>query len=259
MKNRFGIFSGTDLKLIACIAMAIDHAGLVLFPGDTPWRAIGRLAFPLFAFFIAEGCRYTRDRIKHFLLIFGVGAFYFVFYYLAYGNPYPSVFLTFSVSVLIIYLTDAMKSFCLKGRYRLCKLLISLAAVASALAVSYMLFGLVDFDYGFFGMLAPVVANLFVFRGENAPRVFRYLSSLPVRVVLMGLSLIPVCMDNRHGDFYVFGIPIPVQYLCLLALPLLMLYNERVGNKKLKYFFYIFYPAHLVVIEGISLLLVYLG
>ena len=259
MKNKFGIFSGSDLKLIACIAMAIDHAGLLLFPGDTVWRAIGRLAFPLFAFFIAEGCRYTRNRMKHFLLIFGVGAFYFAFYYVAYGTPYASVFLTFSVSVLMIYLTDALKSFCLFGGRKVLKILLSVLILFSALAVAYTLFCLIDFDYGFFGMLAPVIANLFVFRDSGAPRIFKYLSLLPVRVVLLGLSFIPVCMDNRHGDLYIFGTPVPVQYLCLLALPLLMLYNERVGNKRLKYFFYVFYPAHLVIIEGIALIVAYLG
>lgn len=259
MKNRFGIFSGTDLKLLACIAMATDHAGLVLFPSDTVWRAIGRLAFPLFAFFIAEGCRYTKNRLKHFLLIFGVGVFYFAFYYVAYGTPYASVFLTFSVSVLMIYLMDAMKSFCLFGGRRVLKALLSLLIFAAALAVSYTVFCLINFDYGFFGILAPVMANLFVFRDENAPRAFRYLSHLSVRVILLGLTLIPVCMDNRHGDLYIFGTPVPVQYLCLLALPLLMLYNERVGNKRLKYFFYAFYPAHLVVIEGISLIICHFG
>ena len=43
------------LKIIAAVTMLIDHAGLMLFPQATWMRAVGRLAFPLFAFCIAEG------------------------------------------------------------------------------------------------------------------------------------------------------------------------------------------------------------
>lgn len=60
------------LKLIALVTMVIDHVGYV-FLGTIPLlRTIGRAAFPIYAFLIAEGCRRTRDR-KRYLL--GLGAF----------------------------------------------------------------------------------------------------------------------------------------------------------------------------------------
>lgn len=43
------------IKLIACISMLIDHAGVILFPEYPFLRWIGRLAMPLFAFTVAEG------------------------------------------------------------------------------------------------------------------------------------------------------------------------------------------------------------
>ena len=43
--------------------------------------------------------------------------------------------------------------------------------------------------------------------------------------------------------------------LALLALPLLMLYSGRRGKWNMKYFFYIFYPAHLAILQGIAWLL----
>ena len=46
-----------------------------------------------------------------------------------------------------------------------------------------------------------------------------------------------------------------VQYWSLLALPLLLCYSGRRGKGNLKYFFYIFYPAHLVVLEAIAMAL----
>jgi len=53
------------IKLLACLFMAIDHAGKMLFPHIPEMRLIGRLAFPLFAYGIAVGATYTRDPIKY--------------------------------------------------------------------------------------------------------------------------------------------------------------------------------------------------
>ena len=49
------------LRLIACVCMFIDHAGLALFPSVGVFRCIGRLAFPLYCFLIAQGFNHTRD------------------------------------------------------------------------------------------------------------------------------------------------------------------------------------------------------
>lgn len=54
------------LKLIALATMIVDHIGVVLVP--VPFlRNIGRVAFPLYAFLIAEGCRHTRSRERYLL------------------------------------------------------------------------------------------------------------------------------------------------------------------------------------------------
>lgn len=56
--------SGT-IKLVACLCMAIDHAGKMLFPDIPELRLIGRLAFPLFAYGIAVGAVYTKDPLHY--------------------------------------------------------------------------------------------------------------------------------------------------------------------------------------------------
>ncbi len=56
--------SGT-IKLIACLCMAVDHAGKMFFPSIPEMRLIGRLAFPLFAYGIAVGAVYTRDPLRY--------------------------------------------------------------------------------------------------------------------------------------------------------------------------------------------------
>lgn len=58
------ILNNNQLKIIACIFMLIDYIGFFLYPEIIILRYIGRLAFPLFAFFIAEGAYYTKNKIK---------------------------------------------------------------------------------------------------------------------------------------------------------------------------------------------------
>ena len=251
LKENSGLLSGSTIKLIACILMAIDHAGLILFPSFMPLRAIGRLAFPLFAYFIAEGCRYTRNRLRHLALIASVGVVYFAFYYFAFGTVFASVFLTFTFSILLIYLADAMKAYMLSepAFYKPLLCAVGFLAVIGAL---WVLFESIQFDYGFFGMLAPVAAGIFDVRGTEVPRAISILSSKPFRILWLGICLIPICLDNRHGVINIGAFALPVQYLCLLALPILLLYNGKAGTRKLKYFFYLFYPLHLAVLEGIA-------
>ncbi len=246
-----GVLSGSTMKLIACILMAIDHAGIILFPGVTFFRAVGRLAFPLFAYFIAEGCKYTKNKLKHFLLIFITGSVYLVFYLVVYRTLYASVFLTFSFSVLLIYLLDAMKASVLDAP-RAYKIPLYTLALGAVILVIWLIFLAIPFDYGFFGMLAPAAAGLFDIGDRAAPRFIKLLSSQPARIILLGLCLIPICLENQHGFISFFGILVPVQFLCLLSLPLLLLYNGKAGTRRLKYFFYLFYPLHLAVLEAIA-------
>ncbi|MBO5782826.1 MAG: conjugal transfer protein TraX, partial [Clostridia bacterium] len=56
--NKLRFLSGNSIKILAALAMVIDHVGLLFFPFDPVFRMIGRLAFPLFAYMIAEGCKY---------------------------------------------------------------------------------------------------------------------------------------------------------------------------------------------------------
>ena len=64
MKRPFGI-SAFALKCIAVVSMFIDHLGYTQFPGVLWLRCIGRLAFPIFAFQIAEGARRTENLGKY--------------------------------------------------------------------------------------------------------------------------------------------------------------------------------------------------
>ena len=61
--------TSNQLKLLAMVTMTLDHIGVHLFPQCLFLRIIGRLAMPIYAYMIAEGCAHTRNR-KQYLLHF---------------------------------------------------------------------------------------------------------------------------------------------------------------------------------------------
>lgn len=225
MKNRFAILTGNQLKLIAAAVMLLDHMGILLFPHVTLFRVLGRLAYPIFAYMIAEGSRYTKNKLRYFFLLFGLGAACQLVYYFFSGDTYLNILLTFSVSVLLIY--------ALQASWQSGKALWSVVFAAGIVA-AVGLDMLVTVDYGFWGIMIPVMVS------------FAHVRKFPrwAEVVLLGLGLILLGADI--GGY---------QYYGLLSLPLILLYSGNRGKGNMKYFFYIFYPAHLAVLQGIAMLL----
>ena len=228
--KKFAILNGNHLKLIAAFTMLLDHAGLLLFPRVQLFRILGRLAYPIFAFMIAEGCRYTRNKLRYFLMVFGLGAACQLVYYFFSGDTYLNILLTFSLSIGLIYLLQASNQAQTPGKQALWSILF-----AAGLLTAYSLDRLLTIDYGFWGIMVPVFAGLFPGRGKTG-------SFLPVLMMAVGLSFLAADLGG-------------IQHYALLALPLLLLYSGRRGKHNMKYFFYIFYPVHLAVLQGIAMLL----
>lgn len=222
--------TGNQLKILALIAMTCDHVGLQLLPRLDILRIIGRLALPIYAYMIAEGWHYTRDRKKYLLRLVSLAAVCQAVYFVAMGSLYQCIMVTFSLSVCVIWLFE-------RALEKSTLLRLALAALGAA-AVCFLCEGLPEMlpnkdfaiDYGFCGVLLPV----FAYFGKD----------LRQKVLLMGLGLIFLALDFGGN-----------QWLALAALPLLALYNGRRGKRKIGTFFYLYYPAHLAVIYGISLLL----
>ena len=237
-------FSSSTLKILACFFMAIDHIGFRWFPDLMLLRVIGRLAFPIFAFFIAEGCRYSKHKVKRFFTIFAMGAVFFICYYVYTGTLYANIFLTFAVSILMIHLLQLCKRMAAERSNPLpavgAVLLLSVALVAA-----HQLFSAVVFEYKFFGMLTPLLASLFDFRGIRVSAAWQRLDCLPVRLLCLGVGLLLIALNEELMH---------IQAWNLAALIPLALYNEQPGRYKMKYAFYVFYPLHLLVIEGVYLL-----
>ena len=105
-----GILNGNHLKLIAAFTMLVDHMGVMLFPQVRLLRIIGRLAYPISAFMIAEGCRYTKNKLRYFFMVLVLGASCQLVYYLFARETRQNILLTFSCSILLIYTLRAAQT-----------------------------------------------------------------------------------------------------------------------------------------------------
>lgn len=219
--------NGNQLKLIALVAMTADHIGVQLFPQVLLLRIIGRLALPIFAYMIAQGCRYTRNKVRYLATIAIVALVCQLVYFIAMGSLYQCILVTFSLSILLIFALDsAIKQPTFINIFVAALTLLSVWLLSDVLPRFLPGFYI---DYGFFGILLPVLVWLGRSKWQS--------------IGLCAVGLILLSAGN------------PVQWYSLLTLPLLALYNGKRGKANMKYLFYIYYPAHLAVIYLLSLII----
>lgn len=215
----------TDLlKLVAIAAMLADHIGLVFFPGVPAFRWIGRLAFPLFCYCMTVGLLYTRN-IKRYLGRLAVFALVSQPFFILAFHPYDwqlewstmNIYFTLSVSLLAMTGVKTRKWW--------------------LFAVSVLLLMFINFDYTIIG----VILMLIFYLCRNRPWLGAVLFCLYYLPALWNGDLSdPRCLSlgSLCADWSVFSV---------FAAPLIFL-RTRSGLKINKYFFYIFYPAHLALI-----------
>ena len=104
------------IKIIASISMLLDHTGMILFPGAWWLRILGRIGLPLYALCIAEGFRHTRSRLKYFLRIFMLGVLCQIVYDFVSKEIYLGILITFSLSIVLLTLIDALICACKKQK-----------------------------------------------------------------------------------------------------------------------------------------------
>ena len=244
MKNvRF--INANTLKIIAAILMVVDHVGVMFFPGVMIYRYLGRLSMPIFAFMISEGCRYTKNKTKYFLQIFILAALCQIVYAIVSpANLYFSILCTFSLSILVVYALNHLKKCMLESGVSLKKKIVAITIFILVVALVSVINHLFVVDYGFWGCMLPAFASLFDFRGINNQNVQK-LDNLTIRVLTFGVGLLVRVLTLKSFSFVGYS---------LLSIILLLAYNGKRGKYKMKNFFYIFYPAHLVVLEGILIL-----
>lgn len=138
LKPAFGL-SGSALKVIAMICMVIDHIALYLMEHGTvlyeTMRCIGRIAFPVFAFLIAEGFIHTRSRYRYFFTLLGFAVISEIPWYLLNGadGTHNVIFtLALGVATLMVLENLLQRSMVLGFLWTL-----GMAGIASWLGVDY--------------------------------------------------------------------------------------------------------------------------
>lgn len=233
--QRYRVLNGFHLKLIAACTMFIDHMGYTLFPGVMWLRCIGRVAFPIFCFLIAEGCVHTHDRKKYALRLFVFAVLSEIPFNLMTGwavwNPYDqNVLWTLLLGAAVCWSIDGV----LKRRTAPAFVLTGAAMVAA-----FWLLEVFCTDYGGWGML--LVAMFYGVR--RAP----YGQAAKMAAQAVGLAFF--CIGVMGG--------VSIELWALTALVPIWLYNGQRGfsHKAVQYGFYAFYPLHILILSLIALYL----
>ena len=231
--QRIQILNGFHLKLIAACTMLIDHVGYVLF-SDALWlRCIGRIAFPLFCFLMAEGCVYTRDRRKYALrlLVFALLS-EIPFNLMNTGTPcdlsHQNVLWTLLAGALLCWLVDwALQKRTAPG----------LVLTGAVMAAAFCLLELANTDYGGWGTL--LVVMFYAVRRAPSGTVSKMTAQT------FGLAFFSIAIMGG----------VSVELWSLAALIPIWLYNGQRGfsPKAVQYGFYAFYPAHILVLSLIAM------
>lgn len=211
------------LKLIAIVAMSVDHVGAEFFPAYPVFRWIGRIAFPIFCYCLTVGMLYTRDIRKYALRLAVFALVSQPFWILAFnaddfwGNlTNMNIFFTLLVSLLAAWGAKEKKWW--------------------LLGAGILLLCLFNFDYSITGL----VLMLIFYYCRKKPWLMALLYILSYLPLGSGALDDPLALKlgNYALDFSIFS---------LFALPLILIpmYSRlRIP----KWFFYVYYPAHLLVI-----------
>lgn len=203
--------------------MLCDHIGAVFMDDNAIMRAIGRMAFPIFAFLLAEGYRHTSDKRKYFirLMVFAFvseAPFDLVFYGRAFSLERQNVFFTLAAGIVVMYAADIAYE----------KKLQAIIFVATAIAAALFL----RFDYGLCGLL--IITAFYMYEPDTGASGF--LNKLWNN---MGFTVLT-------GVIWVLFYGVKQLYALFAIIPI-TLYNGERGRSSLKYVFYLFYPVHLLV------------
>lgn len=223
------------LKLVAIISMLLDHVGDTFFPQYPIFRWVGRLAFPIFCYCLTVGLLYTHD-IKRYFARLAVFAVISQPFYAFKADPANfvenltnfNIFFTLIISLLFMW------GILQRKWYGIC---------TSVVAILLLCF--FNFDYSFTG----VILMLIFYFCRNKPILGAALFALSYASALWSGSPedpLALVIGNYAINWPIFS---------LLAAPLIF-YPTHTKIKINKWFFYVFYPAHLGLIALLEMIFV---
>lgn len=236
--------SGSTIKMIAIISMLIDHIGAavvgrliqergfaasdmqLMMNGQLPdaemklfmlyWvmRMIGRLGFPIFCFLLIEGFEHTRNVTKYALRLFTFALISEIPFDLAFSGKffykeYQNVFFTLLIGLLVMMVFRQIEN---SEKFNaFLKVLFRIAVLVLGMVLAEFM----KTDYSWIGVLC--IACLYLTRKNKAQQIITGCIAFSWELTAP-LAFIPIGFYN----------------------------GKRGWN--IKYFFYIFYPAHLLIL-----------
>ena len=236
-KIPFGGITSNILKLIAVILMLSDHIWATAMSFGDWMTYIGRMAFPIFAFLIAEGFVHTSNFKKYAIRLLGFAVVteipFNLFYSSRFFNPYhQNVLFTLLLGLLAIYVIDNLKKNHTAKNIGLSVLWLALISIGATI-------GFVD--YGFLGMITVVM--FYLLRDFPFAWLCQLIAMVLINIVFFEGLVVPV-------EIFGHSFEIPTQGFAVFSLIPIWLYGGRKGrsHKALQYGFYAFYPVHMLIL-----------
>lgn len=221
------------LKLIAILAMVVDHCAILFVEIGTPaefWmHAVGRLTAPIMCFFIAEGYHYTSNLKRYMRRLLVIALVSHVAHALCFGFSVWQFWRATSVMWSLFLGLAALAVFEHKTLWLPLRVLV--VGLCCLLAFP-----------GNWNYIAVLWILAFgVFKNNN----------LKKWIAFTAVAVLYVLQYFIHGATS----SIFIRFFVLAAIPLLLLYNHTLGRKSklIQWGYYLFYPAHLMVLYLINL------
>ena len=230
------------LKLIAIALMLMDHFAVVFqaeivnafangYTVYSVMRMLARVAFPLFAFYIAVGAQYTSNILKYMRRL----AIFALISEIPFDLAFNGSFLEFTYQN--VFFTLLLGLFCIFCYQKLQGVLYGLPALPITIAVMWVAEIILKTDYGAMGVLA-IVCFYFARKAPKVAQIFL----LPAICLL--LTVYPI-FSGLLPSRVLFN---RAELFAVAAAPLMLLYNGEKGIHINRWFFYVFYPAHLLLL-----------
>lgn len=241
--NGAGGLSAYQLKLIAIVAMSIDHIAWMWVPAVTfagqCMHIIGRITAPVMCYLLVEGYIHTHN-LRRYTMRLGIFAVIsaFAFCFFEYGSVIPSsgypafgMIYTLFLAMIVLRVYDSRR---ITGWKRQ-------AAIGMLFLASF--FG----DWPGIGVVWPLM--LYVYHEDKKAQLKLLAVTAALFAAMLALEGAVTNPGYPYASFFQFGM--------LFAVPVIGAYDGSLGGKKGgKWFFYVYYPLHLVVIRLIDIIVI---
>lgn len=223
------------LKIIAVICMFCDHLGDVGLRYLSVMNIIGRIAFPLFAFQLVVGYKNTSNLKKYairlitFALISQIP--FSIFSYIINGSLFSlNIFFTLAFGLMVLFIFENFDNKFFK--YLLIALILVLAHFAKV-------------DYGAWGVFIIFFIYLFCPTLNKDTKMDKRLQYF---IFLFGFLILCLLKYSEYFGQMSYIYLISIIAFTFLPSILMLFYNGKKG-RSWKYFFYVFYPLHLTILD----------